>query len=521
MYNIIANTSISVKCIILNSRVEQDDMNIDIIPHISMANKSWSMSQDPTEDYGVPPDSLKDGTYIPSDDSFDSDDELIRDMPLKKVVHDSEDTLSANDSVVRPESEEGNNMPRRFTMPLPNATLENMLSSLKISDFSAVPQPANGSSYPAQELEHAFDASSPTSSVDRKKYFRKCLIFPLPHKPLQIALSVPSSVVADGQVTKEDIHDHEQMNELSSSSDGYKKVDYGLSDIQNPQEEPLPLTHTTSNNAVQKDTQDNVQGNAETEGYIIEQIDFGHPVTDKMQSTHLDMTGATNAVVQDDDELEYYECCEVKRMFKPMPVASAAAATTKSDAAVQFSSVHKISKSHDRNTMANQSIDDDDTVALNEQSMYDDTKSPTTEVKTSDIPEMRRIDSTTSSYVRMYKVNDPSLKRDSNIYACDYVYHSYIKMCRHRKRNSGVPPRRIERSWYQPSIYVNIDAIKEHPTYVNFRTTERHTIPLPPRENRNRPTPKQSVNYRPPMPPRNIPRPGCFLSAPSALPKTV
>ena len=502
----------------INSRVEQDDTNIHIIPHISMANKSWSMSQDPTEDYDVPPDSLKEGTYIPSDDSFDSDDELIRDMPSKKeIVH----TLSANDSVVQPESEEGNNMPRRFTMPLPNATLENMLSSLAISDSSAVPQPANGSSNPAQELEHAFDSSSATSSADSKKYFRKCLTFPLPHTPLQITLSASSLVDADGQVTEEDIRDHEQMNELSSSSDGYEKVDYGLPDIQNPQEEPLPLTHTASNNAVQKDTQDNVQGNEETEGYVIKQIDFGHPVTDKMQSTHLDMTGATNAVVQDDDdELEYYEWCEVKRSFKPVLVASAAAATTKSDASVQFSSVHKISKSHDRNTMASQSIDDD-AVALNEQNMYDDTRSPTTEVKKSDIPEMRQIDSTTSSYVRMYKVNDPLSKRDSDIYAYDYVYHSYIQMCRRRKRNSGVPPRSIKRSGYQPSLYVNIHATKEHPTYVNFRTTEKHTISLPPRENRNRPTPKRRANYKPRMPPRNLPRPGCYLSAPSALPKTM
>ena len=502
---------------ILIFRVKKDDTNIDIIPHISMANKSWSMSQDPTEDYDVPPDSLRESTYIPTDDSFDSDDELNRDMPLnKEIVHASEDTLSTNDSIVPPENGEGSNMPRRFTMPPPHTVLENMLSSLEISDSSAVPQLANGSSNPARELEHAFDSLSATSSADSNKLFRRSLTLPLPLTPLESSLVASSSADADGQVTEEDTQDYEQMNELSSSSDGYEKIDYEPPDIQNPQEQPLPFTHTTRYNAVQKDTQDDVQGNEETEGYIIEQIDFGHPVTDKMQSTQL----ASNAVVKDNDELEYYEWCEVKRLLKPVLVTSAAAATAKLNASVQFSSMHNINNSHDGNTMASQSMDDyDDTMTLTEKCTYDDTRSPTTAM--ADIPEMRQISSTTSNYVCMYRVNGPSLKRDSDIYAYDYVYHSYIQMCRRRKRNTGVPPRSIKRSGYQPPIYVNINTTKEHETYVNFRTTERHTISLPPRRNHNKPTPTRRANCKPPMPPRNIPRPGCYLSAPSAVPKTI
>ena len=529
---------------ILIFRAEQDDTNIDIIPHISMANKLLSMSQDPsedydmppdslrgmsqdlTEDYDVPPDSQKENIYIPtddSDDSFESDDELKEDGDVpsnQEVVHDSEDTLSANASIMRPESEECNEMSRRSTMPLQRTSLKNILSRLEISDSSVVPQPANSGSNSVQELQYTFDTSSVNSSSDSKgRFSSRRLTFPLPRAPLQSSLLASSSAAADSQVTDEDIHDYEQMDEFSSSSDGYEKIDYGLPDIQNLQEDLLLFTHTTSYNATQKDTQEHVQcdePSTESEGYVIDQIDFGHPVTEKMQSTHHEVTGASNATVKDNDQ-EYYEWCEVRLLRKPLPVASAAA-TQKSDASVQYSSSHKTRNSYEKNTTASQSVHNgDNTVALTGENLYDDTKSPTTEIKKL---ELRHTNSTTSCYVRMYKVNDPSSKRDSDIYTYDYVDHSFVQMCKCRKRCTGVPPRNIKRIGYEPSIYINIDTIKEHETYANFRTIESHTIPLPPRENRRRPIPKRRANYKPPMPPRNIPRPGCFLSAPSAVPKT-
>ena len=62
-------------------RDETDDINLDIIPHINMINKStrFNMLQsDPSEDYDEPPDVMRRDTYMSgdhSDDSFENDDE--------------------------------------------------------------------------------------------------------------------------------------------------------------------------------------------------------------------------------------------------------------------------------------------------------------------------------------------------------------------------------------------------------------------------------------------------------------
>ena len=455
-------------------RNEQDDINIDVVPHISMANKSsWSMPQDPTRDCDVPPDPLRTSTPPDSsDDSSESDNEQIPSNPT--VLHD---LPSASNSIMQPHHKE--HFSTRSRIPLPHTPLENSLHNLVIS----------GSQLPA-----------------------------------------------DGQVTEESIHNYEQIDEQLSSSGGHKKINFGLPDIENPQKKSLALTHTKSKTAAQKDNQDSLQGDKfsdesegyviekidfkhpvtskmdklsdESEGYVIEQIEFEHPVTSKIRSPYLKIFATSDGTVSDDDDdrSEYYEWCEVKQLQ--------IAATTRSGAFVAHSGIHQISQLYDRDIMARQCMDTSHTVALTGERTYSDSTGPTTKIKQSNISELRRIDSTTSDYIRMHKANNPTIKGDSHVYMYDYVHHSCVQMCKHRRQCTGIPPRKSKHTECRPSIPINI---KKHKSYANFEIIENHTIFLPPRGNHNRPTPKRHTNYKPPMPPRNIPRPGCYLSAPSAV----
>ena len=409
-------------------RDETDDINLDIVPHINMANRSASFSMlqnNPTKDYDEPPDSLRKSTYILGDNSDGSFESEYEQQERNEIPSASE---------VAPQ------------MLLSSTPLESSSNSLIISDSSTM------------------------------------------------------SIPGDSKVAKKD---HEQKNEFSSSPNEYNHPDNG-----SPQDESLAFTDAKSDNtAMQKNIQDHMHedemSSDDSELYINEGLGpVLHMVQEK--SPYLEIIAKDGKAVGNYDNSEYYEWCEVRKLVTAHgPVA---AATTKSGASAE-------SQSHDWDTKG---TDTDDT---NEQSTYDDVRSLTTNNKQPSIPELRHVDSTTSNYVRMYKVKHSELKRDSDVYTYDCVCHSYIEMCRRRRRCTGVPPRRIKRIGYQPPIYTNITAIKENETYVNFRITEQHTISLPPRENHKRPTPKQRTNYKPPMPPRNIPRPRCYLNAPPAVPK--
>ena len=444
-------------------RNEKDNINIDIIPHVSMANRSsWNIPRNPIGDYDVPPDALRESTHTyNSDDSFDSDNELeVKNETSSNpvVLHDSKhnfDLLPLSNSAVQPDRKEHIYKSKRSRMPSPNTPLESSLHN------SVTSGPANG------------------------------------------------------HITDEDIHDYEEMDEQLSSLGRHKKVDFGSAAIENPQKKSSAFSHPRSKKATQKDIRDNMLGDQlsdESEGYVIEQIDFKLPVlTDKMHSSYLKLFATSNGTVKDDDDRsEYYEWCEVKQLQKLSPVAPVATATTscRSDAFAECSSVHEISQLHDRTIKASQCM------ASTGERTYDDTRRSTTEIKQSNISTLQRVDSTISDYVHMYRASNPVTKKDSDTFTYDYVHHLSVQTCKHRRQYNGLPPRNIKRTECQPLIYINM---KEHKTYVNFEIIENHTISLPPRGNCGRPMPKQRTNHKPQMPPRTIPRPGCYLSAPSAV----
>ena len=409
-------------------RDETDDINLDIVPHISMVNRSTSFSMlqnDPIEDYDEPPDFLREKTYIlgdNSDDSFESDDEQKERSEMPSITKAAPQML------------------------LSSTPLESSLNHLVVSDSSTV--------------------------------------------------SVP-------RVTKKDC---EQENEFSSSPHECRHPDN-----ENSQDESLAFTDN-NNIAMEKNIKDHVHedelSSDDSERYVNERL---RPKVQE-NSPYLEIIATDGKAVYDTSE--YYEWCEVRKLVAAR--APVTAATTKMKSA-KHSSAYQMSESHDRNTKTAE-----DTVALTEQGTYDIVRSFTTDNvnKQTSIPELRSVDSTTSIYVCMHKAKNPALKRDSEeIYTYDYVCHSFIEMCRRRRRCTGVPPRRIKRIGYQPSISTNTTAIKENETYVNFRIIEQPTISLPPRENHKKPIPKRRSIYKPPMPPRNIPRPRCYLSAPLAVPE--
>ena len=375
-------------------RDETDDINLDIIPHIKMVNKSRSFSvleRAPSKDYEEPPDTLKRYTYICEDYSDDSYDQ--RDEEKCKM-------LSNTNAATK--------------MVLTSTPLENSLNHLVTSDPPTV--------------------SPPDCAVTKK--------------------------MAENMAVQRDIQDHVQYDDELSSDD--------------------------------------------TENYINNHIDFERlkPVLqDKVQekSPYLEIIGTGNegVTIYDDDRSEYYELCEVRKL---VTIHGPYTAAVKSDAPVNHSSA---TISHHRDT---KTVDADKAAMLPEQGIFDDTRSEQT-----CLPKLRSIDSTSSNYIRMYKANNPGSKRDSG---------SYIEMRRHRRRCTGVPPRRVTRIGNQPQTYVNITHFKENKNYVNCRIIEPHAISLPPRENCKKSTEiKECSNCQPQMPPRNIPRPRCYLSGPLAIPQ--
>ena len=155
---------------------------------------------------------------------------------------------------------------------------------------------------------------------------------------------------------------------------------------------------------------------------------------------------------------------------------------------------------YDKELTPRQSMHIDATVALTGRNTCNDTRNLTLGIIKS---ELRCIDSTTKTYDHTYKLDSPTLKKDSDIYPYDYVHYSYVEMYKHRRRSTGVPPRTVKHIGYQPSISVNVNPIKEHETYVNFKFIEEHAISVPPRKNHAKPTPKWHTTYKPLIIPRN------------------
>ena len=135
--------------------------------------------------------------------------------------------------------------------------------------------------------------------------------------------------------------------------------------------------------------------------------------------------------------------------------------------------------------------------------------------------ELQSLDADLGNYVIMHKIKDRKLKKPS--YAYDYVYYPYIEMFRRKLRQSGVPPRRVKREGYTALASVNTNTEEKHVIYVNIKRSQDTTLFLPPRGNDALGIPtvspeEQHSHLEAVVPPRNLPRNGCYLSAPSAIP---
>ena len=142
-----------------------------------------------------------------------------------------------------------------------------------------------------------------------------------------------------------------------------------------------------------------------------------------------------------------------------------------------------------------------------------------------------KLDSLTrsGSYIFMRRMSSKngskkSLRNGSQIHTYDYIDRLYLKRLRLKKHCSGVPPRKVKREGYKPTVGISAcsNATKtHHTTYVNcsnIRRKQHGTTLLPPRQGHTDSVDK--TDSTPKVPPRSTSRPGHYLSSPSAMPPT-
>lgn len=120
-------------------------------------------------------------------------------------------------------------------------------------------------------------------------------------------------------------------------------------------------------------------------------------------------------------------------------------------------------------------------------------------------------------YVFMHKATCSSLKNSSY----DYIDQLYIELFKRKKHGIGVPPRNVKRTDYKPSTNISVcsNAMKPHVSYVNCSNLRQYgTTMLPPRQLQCHGDDLDATT--PVTPPRNVPRPGCYLSGQPAIPTT-
>ena len=135
--------------------------------------------------------------------------------------------------------------------------------------------------------------------------------------------------------------------------------------------------------------------------------------------------------------------------------------------------------------------------------------------------ELQGLNPALDDYVPMHKADSQDLKRPSQVHVYDYACHSYmyVEMCRYKLQQSGVPPRRVKREGHTPSVSISSTSTGKNATYVNMKRLHNVTL-LPPRSSgADNPNSLSEDHSEPMMPPRNALRIGYYLSAPSAVPK--
>ena len=133
--------------------------------------------------------------------------------------------------------------------------------------------------------------------------------------------------------------------------------------------------------------------------------------------------------------------------------------------------------------------------------------------------ELQDVNPALSDYVFMHKADSQGLNMASQVLTYDYAYHSYVKMCRYKLRQSGVPPRGVIREGHTPSASISPTATEKNVTYVNMKRLHNTTL-LPPHSKCADNSDSSSEDHlEPTVLPRNVLRIGCYLGAPSAVPQ--
>ena len=421
-------------------------------------------------------------------------------MPLPPTPLDA---IASNDS----NSEKLN----RSMMPLPPTPLDAVTSN------DSNPEKLNRSTMPLPPtpLDAVVSNDSKEQSIQQNSDKLDRSSMPLPLTPLEVVvlndstedllISTPVTLSdgAEGDTLghkniKNGSTDDVYTEEYSSSSDGYEKIDFELLDEVKKSLSPFPSTAESIVATMEDVTINNSDGEncmmADKELNIINVSD-----TDQMNESATDISTPLSTL-------------EVKPAGKTVLSMADKRTANDNETAMCFDKDYVIS--------------DYEFYSMQIQQQASLTTDRIDNVLSSNTPvylELKGLDPALGDYIVMHRVDSQSQRKDSQVLAYDYVYHPYIKMCRQKLRQSGVPPRRVEREGYTPSVAINTTPVEKHVCYVNIENSLpiNDTALLPPRANESdisKSSSEDQSDAEPTMPPRNISRPGCYLSAPSAIP---
>ena len=390
----------------------------------------------------------------------------------------------------------------RSTTPLPptpsNALVSNGLKedsiqkSFKKLDRSAMPLPPT-------PLDVAVSNESPGESTQQSS--EKCdrSTMPLPLTPLDsiisngsIESSTPLTLSIEAGDTniggmKKGSTDDVQMEECSSSSDGYERIDFD-----ELEKSPTPLSYTTG--GISTTTNVVTVTNSLGENCMI-------TVNKEFDGTMLADSSHINGSITDTSTLEVIP-----------------ANTT-----VNENSLSLTEPTTDNASETTACLDED--YVISDYEFYSMQKQKQTSLTDSTVQvsssmpeylELQDVNPALSDYVFMHKADSQGLNRASQVLTYD---NSYVKMCRYKLRQSGVPPRGVIREGHTPSASISPTATEKNVTYVNMKRLHNTTL-LPPRSKCADNSDSSSEDHlEPTMLPRDVLRIGCYLSAPSAVPQ--
>ena len=463
-----------------------------------------SMPLPPTPLDAVASSNSEQGSIRQSSDKLDRSSMPLPPTPLDAVVSSTSEQGSIQQSSDKLD---------RSSMPLPPTPLDAVTSSN--SEQGSIRQSSDkldrsSMPLPPTPLDAVASSNSEQGSIRQSSDKLDRSSMPLPPTPLDAVASSDSKktlafatlpVEVEGStVASEDKNlnngstDDTHIEEYSSSSDGYERID--LLDFPEKQWPPLPsttndtaatvtvaITTPDGESCITIDTEINDNKQADTDQKVASATNTS---TNDLPSSALEVMLASTSI---NEEL--------------LPIADTEA-----------------SKDHETTIC----LDED--YVISDYEFYSMQKQQQTSLTTDGTGkpvylELKCLNPELGNYILMHKVDSPNSRRPFQKYAYDYVYHSYIEMCRRKLRQSGVPPRRVKREGYTPSASVSINTVENYVSYVNITRLHDTTL-LPPRGNNDVdiPTvfPEEQSDHHPVMPPRNISRNGCYLSAPSAIP---